>query len=158
MKTSTIVWIVVAVVVVVGIGYWFTVQNPSMMQSAQSNSTQTGSTTPGAIGVVNLGSNAQFGNFLTAANGMTLYTFNGDKPGISNCTGQCLVNWPPYTVAAGTDLSAANITGTLGTITRPDGTLQVTYNGMPLYFFVADKVPGDVTGNGQENFSVAKVQ
>jgi predicted lipoprotein with Yx(FWY)xxD motif len=160
MKTSTIVWLVVAVIVIAGLVYWFTVQSPSMMQSSQSGTTttQTASTTPGAIGVVNLGSNAQFGKFLVATNGMTLYTFNGDKPGVSNCTGQCLAAWPPYTVTAGADLSAANITGTIGTITRPDGTLQVTYNDLPLYFFVQDKAPGDVTGNGKDNFSVAKVQ
>ncbi|HEV3245239.1 MAG TPA: hypothetical protein VG102_02695 [Candidatus Paceibacterota bacterium] len=158
MKTSTIVWLVVAVIVVAGVVYWFTVQNPSMTQPGQSSATQTASTTPGAIGVLNLGSNAQLGKFLVATNGMTLYTSGGDKPGVSNCTGQCLVNWPPYTVAAGADLSSANITGTIGTITRSDGTLQVTYNDMPLYFFVQDKAPGDVTGNGQDNFSVAKVQ
>lgn len=82
--------------------------------------------------------------------GMTVYTFTNDvkDSGKSNCTGGCLTTWPALTVAAGTTPTGGDgVTGTLGTITRADdGTLQVTYNGLPLYFFSGDAAPGDANG------------
>jgi predicted lipoprotein with Yx(FWY)xxD motif len=68
--------------------------------------------------------------------------------GKSVCMGECLVTWPALTVEAGeTPTGGAGVTGTLGTITREDdGTLQVTYNGLPLYFFKNDAEPGDLNG------------
>jgi predicted lipoprotein with Yx(FWY)xxD motif len=87
---------------------------------------------------------------VATSNQMTLYTFDKDvaASGVSNCTGGCLTNWPALTVAAGqTPTGGAGVTGTLGTITRADnGALQVTYNGLPLYFFLNDKAPGDTAG------------
>lgn len=87
---------------------------------------------------------------VAGSNGMTVYTFEKDvkDSGTSACTGGCLTTWPALTVPAGTTPTAgAGLTGTLGTITRADdGTIQVTYNGLPLYFFSGDKAPGD--GNG----------
>jgi predicted lipoprotein with Yx(FWY)xxD motif len=94
---------------------------------------------------------------VASSNQMTLYTYDKDvaNSGVSNCTGACLANWPALTVAAGdTPTAAAGVTGKLGTITRSDnGALQVTYNGLPLYFFVSDAAPGDATGIGT-NFRV----
>jgi predicted lipoprotein with Yx(FWY)xxD motif len=90
------------------------------------------------------------GTVLVASNGMTLYTFTDDvkDSGKSACTGQCLTTWPALTVpAGGTPTGGTAVTGTLGTFTREDdGTLQVTYNGLPLYFFANDKAPGDANG------------
>jgi predicted lipoprotein with Yx(FWY)xxD motif len=87
---------------------------------------------------------------VASSNQMTLYTFDKDvkDSGVSTCTGQCLVNWPALTVAAGdTPTGGSGVSGTLGTITRADnGARQVTYNGLPLYFFVNDKAPGDTLG------------
>ena len=83
------------------------------------------------------------------ADGMTVYTFTKDvkDSGKSNCTGGCIDTWPALTVPAGaTPTGGASLTGKLGTITRDDGTLQVTYNGLPLYFFKNDKAPGDANG------------
>ena len=84
------------------------------------------------------------------ATGMTLYNFTKDTKdsGKSVCTGDCLVTWPALTVAAGeTPTGGDGVTGTLGTITREDdGSLQVTYNGLPLYFFKNDSAPGDLNG------------
>jgi len=81
---------------------------------------------------------------------MTLCTFDKDVAGsgASTCTGGCLTKWPALTVAAGdTPTGGTGVTGTLGTITRADnGALQVTYNGLPLYFFANDKAPGDTNG------------
>jgi predicted lipoprotein with Yx(FWY)xxD motif len=81
--------------------------------------------------------------------GMTVYTFTKDTKdsGKSACSGDCLVTWPALTVVAGaTPTGGTGVTGTLGTITRDDGTLQVTYNGLPLYYFKNDKAPGDANG------------
>ena len=84
------------------------------------------------------------------ATGLTLYIFTKDTKdsGKSVCTGGCLETWPALTVDAGeTPTGGDGVTGTLGTITREDdGTLQVTYNGLPLYFFKNDQAPGDANG------------
>ncbi len=88
---------------------------------------------------------------VAGSNGMTVYTFTSDTAGSgkSACSGGCLTKWPALTVAAGVTPTAGDgVTGQLGTITRTDdGTLQVTYNGLPLYFFQNDKAPGDTNGS-----------
>lgn len=87
---------------------------------------------------------------VAGSSGMTLYTFSKDVAGSgkSACSGACLQKWPALTLPAGTSPAAgAGVTGALGTITRDDGTLQVTYNGLPLYFFAGDHAPGDTNGN-----------
>ena len=94
---------------------------------------------------------AGHGTLLVAtSNQMTLYTFDNDVAGsgVSTCTGGCLVSWPALTVAGGdTPTGGAGVTGTLGTIVRADnGATQVTYNGLPLYFFINDAAPGDTNG------------
>jgi predicted lipoprotein with Yx(FWY)xxD motif len=91
------------------------------------------------------------GTLLVAtSNQMTVYTFDKDVAGsgASACTGGCLDKWPALTVTAGdTPTGGPGVTGTLGTIVRTDsGATQVTYGGLPLYFFVGDKAPGDANG------------
>jgi len=84
-------------------------------------------------------------------NGMTLYIFKNDAPGVSNCSGQCAVIWPALLVSEQNVAGAAGIGGMVGTIEKPDGTYQATYNDMPLYFYVNDRVPGDTLGDGINN-------
>ena len=87
------------------------------------------------------------GKFLVDAKGMTLYLFKKDAPGKSACAGPCVEKWPLYyreKVAAPEGVNA----GDFGTITRDDGKQQTTYKGMPLYYYVGDKGPGDTTGQG----------
>ncbi|MGZ6341274.1 MAG: COG4315 family predicted lipoprotein [Candidatus Limnocylindrales bacterium] len=87
---------------------------------------------------------------VAGSHGMTVYTFGKDvaNSGKSGCSGGCLAKWPALTVPAGTTPSAGSgVSGKLGTITRDDGTLQATYNGLPLYFFANDKAPGDTNGD-----------
>ncbi len=98
------------------------------------------------------------GTVLVAANGMTVYTFTKDvkDSGKSACLTGCITTWPALTVAAGaTPAGGTGVTGKLGTITRDDGTIQVTYNGLPLYFFKNDKAPGDAAGV-YENWEAVK--
>lgn len=89
--------------------------------------------------------------YLTGEDDMTLYTFTADtaNSGKSACSGQCATNWPPFTVDDKDELKAGTgVTGALDVITRDDGSLQVTYKGMPLYYYAADKKAGDTTGQG----------
>ncbi len=95
------------------------------------------------------GRNADLGDLVVGNNGMALYIFLKDEVGKSNCTGGCAGAWPPLTVAAGASPSrGAGVSGRLGTITRADGTRQVTYNGWPLYYWAKDMKPDEATGQG----------
>ncbi len=89
----------------------------------------------------------ELGTFLTDAEGMTLYLFTKDEPGKSNCTGECLANWPAFVASDPLTLPEGG-PGELTQITREDGTQQVAYNGMPLYYWINDAAPGDTTGQG----------
>jgi predicted lipoprotein with Yx(FWY)xxD motif len=114
---------------------------------------------PSAAAAVTVGSaSSSLGTFLTGPNGKTLYTHAGDSMNTSTCTGQCLSAWPALTVGAGQQTTAGSgVTGTLGTFSRPDGGVQVTYNGLPLYYWQGDTKTGDTTGQGVAGFSVALV-
>lgn len=115
------------------------------------------SSAAGAAGVtVGSASSADFGTVLTGPNGMTLYTFAGDTATSSTCTGSCAASWPPL-ATTGQPTAGAGVTGKLGTVSRADGTTQVTYDGHPLYYWEGDTKAGDVTGDGVEGFSVATV-
>jgi predicted lipoprotein with Yx(FWY)xxD motif/putative hemolysin len=94
--------------------------------------------------------NAAHGTYLIGSNGMALYTYDKDAENTSNCTGQCAANWPPYLVKSQYPLQnvQSGIPGTPGTLTRADGSLQVTYEGKPLYFYVGDKTGSDTSGDG----------
>ncbi len=82
---------------------------------------------------------------LTNSAGKTLYWFALDTSTASKCTGSCATYWPPV---KGPATAGSGVTGTLGTITRTDGTTQATYDGHPLYTYVGDTAPGQAKGNG----------
>ena len=84
------------------------------------------------------------GKVLVDGKGMTLYLFTKDTPNKSVCEGQCLANWLALVgkAVAGDGVDASK----LGTLTRSDGTIQASYGGWPLYYWVKDAKPGDVTG------------
>jgi predicted lipoprotein with Yx(FWY)xxD motif len=83
---------------------------------------------------------------------MTVYMFEGDKGAASSCSGACASVWPPVTSTGAATAAGAAHTADLGTITRADGTTQVTYKGHPLYFFAKDKDSGDAYGQGVKGF------
>jgi predicted lipoprotein with Yx(FWY)xxD motif len=87
------------------------------------------------------------GKILVDAKGMTLYYFANDIPasGASSCYGQCAVAWPIFSVDTVT-VSSPLLASDFSSITRTDGTKQTTYRGWPLYYWQADKKPGDATG------------
>jgi predicted lipoprotein with Yx(FWY)xxD motif len=104
--------------------------------------------TPTSPAVVNVGQNATLGSFLVDSAGMTLYIYTKDTPGTSVCYGVCATAWPPL-LTNGAPTAGMGVTASmLGTTTRTDGTVQVTYNGWPLYYYAKDKVAGDTTGEG----------
>ena|SRR6516225_205218 len=82
---------------------------------------------------------------LTNSAGLTLYWFAPDTSTTSKCTGSCATYWPPV---KGPATEGSGVTGTVGVITRPDGTMQATYNGHPLYTYAADGGPGQNKGDG----------
>jgi predicted lipoprotein with Yx(FWY)xxD motif len=107
-----------------------------------SNSAETGEA------VILLGGNDELGPFLTGPDGMTLYVFVNDEPGVSNCYDQCAENWPPLVLESDQALVAgAGISGELETVQRDDGRAQVTYNGLPLYYWINDAEQGDASGH-----------
>ena len=91
---------------------------------------------------------------LTGSNGMTLYTFDKDVAGSgkSVCNGPCATNWPPLMATSGDTAR-----GDYSIVTRDDGNKQWALKGKPLYYWVKDKNPGDMTGDGVNNvWHVAK--
>jgi predicted lipoprotein with Yx(FWY)xxD motif len=81
---------------------------------------------------------------VTDNKGLTLYWFAPDTATSSKCTGSCAVYWPPV---YGRPAAGPGVTGAVGSITRPDGTTQATYDGHPLYTYVSDSTPGQASGN-----------
>jgi predicted lipoprotein with Yx(FWY)xxD motif len=126
--------------------------SPPAAPAASAAASAAAASAPAAAGgpVVMTATVGTVGMLVVAANGMTVYTFDKDvaNSGTSACTGGCITKWPALTVPAGsTPTGASGVTGKLGTITRADdSTLQVTYNGKPLYFFTGDKAAGDSNG------------
>jgi predicted lipoprotein with Yx(FWY)xxD motif len=102
---------------------------------------------------VSLGSAAGLGQVLVDSEGHTLYAFSGDSAGASTCEGACEKAWPPLLVEHGEpEPSNGASAARLGTITRTDGSRQVTYAGQPLYRYGGDKQPGQADGNGAAAF------
>ncbi len=89
------------------------------------------------------------GAYLADSAGNSLYIRTTDSANTSTCTGGCATAWPPLTLQAGQNPTAgAGVTGTLGSFKRPDGSTQVTLNGMPLYHYGGDTAPGQTNGQG----------
>ncbi|GGJ60001.1 hypothetical protein [Deinococcus roseus] len=90
------------------------------------------------------------GNVLAGPNNMTLYIFTKDEGTTSNCYDQCATNWPPLLVSHEIQLMGT-FKSRLGVTTRKDGTLQVTLDGKPVYYWVKDQKAGDTTGQAVGN-------
>lgn len=91
------------------------------------------------------------GSYLTDASGRSLYVFAADTAGKSTCSGGCASFWPPLTASSAAASGGAQAS-MLGTITRSDGSKQVTYDGHPLYYFKLDTKAGQTSGQGFDNF------
>jgi predicted lipoprotein with Yx(FWY)xxD motif len=101
---------------------------------------------------VRVSEHPQHGPLLVGPDGMTLYLFTNDRPGVSTCYEQCAASWPPLVVGFDPSgilpLAADGVVGELGWTDRDDGRRQLTYDGMPLYGWVGDRAAGDTSGHG----------
>src|SRR6266536_2430772 len=88
--------------------------------------------------LVKVATDPQLGKILVDSKGMVLYLYSRDTKGTSNCYDQCETNWPILRPGSGAPTGSADIGGMLGVIDRKDGTKQVTYNDIPLYYFARD--------------------
>jgi predicted lipoprotein with Yx(FWY)xxD motif len=92
------------------------------------------------------------GTFLTSSSGRAIYLWVKDTGDASTCSGACAGAWPPVTVTGSVTAGGSAKPSDLGTITRSDGTKQVTYDGHPLYYFSGDPGAGTATGQGSDSF------
>jgi predicted lipoprotein with Yx(FWY)xxD motif len=94
----------------------------------------------------------KLGTVLATGSGRTLYLFEQDKGTASTCYGACASLWPPL-LSGGKPVAARGAAAAkLGTTRRKDGRREVTYAGHPLYLYAGDRKPGDVTGQGLNQF------
>jgi len=130
---------------------WFVVSPAGEMINTAAAATEAATEAP-AVAVptgpatVSLGQNDTLGSFLVDDQGMTLYLFTKDTPNTTVCYEKCAVAWPPLLTAGDPVAGEGADASLLGTTDRTDGTVQVTYNGWPLYYYEKDQAPGDVTG------------
>lgn len=183
MKRSSTIWIIVIVVIVViaGIWYWSSSMGTQNASNTGANATTSatagtgtnnagggtsatsgsGSTSANSVVILNSESTTTLGTYLAATNGMTLYLYTKDTAHVSNCTGTCATTWPPYTITATQAKSllgsTAGITGAIGTITRANGSIQVTYNNLPLYLYSGDQIVGDAKGQNLDGFVIVNL-
>jgi predicted lipoprotein with Yx(FWY)xxD motif len=110
----------------------------------------TGSATPSATGGVLGVATTSLGPVLVDGKGLTVYLLTSDSPGHSACSAACLAYWLP--VAGPAPASVKGVTAALSVTKATSGTSMVTAAGWPLYTFVKDSAPGDVTGEGVKSF------
>lgn len=120
--------------------------------STASSETKPASSGAGGDGIVSAAKVGDLGTIIVNSEGLTLYDFHKDKGGTSSCYGACAGAWPPLLTEGNPQAQGAAQRSMLGTTKRKDGTLQVTYNGWPLYTFVGDKAPGEANGNDFSQF------
>ncbi|RWR04092.1 hypothetical protein QNH23_03145 [Siminovitchia fortis] len=125
-----------------------TASEPGTDHAEKIGSPEENSDMGGESGSLQLLEDDKVGEYLADSKGMALYYFTKDEPETSNCSGECLDNWPPFT-EKDFDVPAGFDKCDFGTITREDTDAeQVTYKGYPLYYFAKDQNKGDVNGQG----------
>ncbi len=102
--------------------------------------------------VISAGSTPKLGRVIVESKGHTLYAFQADKGTVSSCYGSCEKVWPALLSKGKPQAGEGAGAAKLGTSVRKDGAAQVTYAGHPLYTYVADKKPGDTSGNRYSSF------
>lgn len=130
-------------------------ESASSESSAGSENKSAGSeSSGGSAAVISLG-HTKVGMVLVDSNGMTVYDFHKDKGTTSSCYGPCEQAWPPVTTEGEPTVGNGASASKLGTTKRKDGTMQVTYDGHPLYTYVDDEKPGEANGNDSKAFGAS---
>ena len=123
--------------------------SPSTSAAAPEPSAPAASEAAGEVYTVEVATDPTLGAILVGEDGKTLYVFTKDSAGKSVCNGDCATKWPPFVLEDDETVAGGDgVTGTLATVARDDGAMQVTYDGAPLYYFAADAAAGDVNGQG----------
>ncbi|MFB4307341.1 hypothetical protein [Actinomadura sp. GTD37] len=112
-----------------------------------------GSSPAGTGGMIKTATVGNLGPVLTDGQGRTVYLFEKDKGGMSSCTGSCAAVWPPVATSAKPQAGPGANAAKLGETKRPDGSMQVTYAGHPVYYYAPDgTTPGSAKGEGLNQF------
>jgi predicted lipoprotein with Yx(FWY)xxD motif len=120
--------------------------NSSAGSSSSSSSSAAASPSTGAAAKLATASVAGLGNIVVDGNGRTVYVYDKDTAGKSNCEGGCLAKWPAVAAGAGTPQLTGIDASLVSTITRSDGSKQLAINGLPLYLFASDSQAGEAKG------------
>lgn len=120
--------------------------------TASSEEKSTSSGGAAGDGIVSAAKVGDLGTILVDSEGRTLYDFHKDEGGASSCYGACAGAWPPLLTDGDPQAQGAADRSMLGTTERKDGTVQVTYNGWPLYTYAGDQGPGEANGNDIDQF------
>jgi len=150
------IWIVVVIVVVVAIvGYTQkeTIKammggsspQPAVQVTTNPQPTSSSSASAPTSNIYTVKTDPTKGKYLADFQGMTLYTYDKDTAGVSNCDGGCAKAWPPYTSGA---TAESDLPTNITVITRTDGSKQFAWKGMPLYYYASDQKAGDIMGDG----------
>jgi predicted lipoprotein with Yx(FWY)xxD motif len=149
--------LIVVIIAIVGFVVWYVFHTKNNTNNIYGNTANTSTTTTPSTSsktnstlIIQTKTDPKLGKYLADGSGKPLYTYGQDTDNTSNCTGDCLTNWPPYKATSSSDSLPTNV----GTITRSDGTVQYTYNKKPLYYFTGD-TSTTPTGNGVDGFNVA---
>jgi predicted lipoprotein with Yx(FWY)xxD motif len=124
------------------------------LAAACSSTASPGSTSPGpgTAGTVVTTKAGPDGTYLADGTGRALYLWVKDPAGKSVCTGACTGAWPPLKASGAVTATGGARSSALSSLTRPDGTKQVAYDGHPLYYFAGDSGPGQTSGQGSDGF------
>ena len=122
----------------------------STTATSSSTTAPTGAGGSGGAATIDVADNPDLGQILTDGDGNTVYLFEKDEDGTSNCSGECATEWPPVTTSGSAKAGDGADQSLISTTKRDDGSMQVTYDGHPLYLYAGDTKPGDTTGNGLE--------
>ena len=152
MRRKYLIGGVAAAVLLVGGGVGVAIANTGGQGgSAYGAGSTSSSGTPTGVGLTT--ASLEPGTALVDSAGRALYLFEADSPTQSACDGGCTKVWPPLLVQGNqVDLSGAVQQDLVGSVTRADGTHQVTYEGHPLYHYVGDSHSGDSAGQGLNQF------
>ena len=125
---------------------------PSAAVASPSPAASPASSPAAAAATIKVAADAKLGQILVNGEGMTVYLFVADTSTASTCYTSCAAIWPPVVTTGAPVAGTGAKASLLGTTTRTDGKVEVTYAGHPLYYFIQDKKPGDTTGQGVNGF------
>ena len=105
--------------------------------------------------MVSTAKQGEYGTYLVDGKGMSLYLFESDEGGMSTCYDACAGAWPPLLTTGAPQAGGEAKQSLLGTVKRKDGSMQVTYGGWPVYYFIKDQAAGDTKGQEVKGFGAA---